>query len=408
MRILQITRKVPAPLHDGESIAIQQLIRYISTKNIQIDLFSLNTSKHFYHLEKEGDSSPCLVHYKNIDLFNIDNRTSYLSAFKSIFQPLPYHVFRLYSEIIVNKLDQKLTNDNYDVILIESTLMMIYISQLKANVLDKSLIVLRSHNLEYEVWKRQGQIEKYFLKRLFINFQANKLRRFEHQMYQLCNLIWAISPRDSDRIRNETAGLKVIPIPVGIDNQRTFYKKRDQSVINIGYIGSLDWMPNISGLAWFIRLILPYLNTTKIEIHIAGKNGKASAFVNNPNLHYHAEVPDSSSFISSLDLMIVPLFSGSGVRIKLLEAISLGTPILCTALACEGIAIEDNVHAWISDHESEWIERINSLSEKKSELEGISNNARDYIRINHNPETIALQAINSLNEALRIKSTSDV
>jgi glycosyltransferase involved in cell wall biosynthesis len=175
-------------------------------------------------------------------------------------------------------------------------------------------------------------------------------------------------------------GLKSISIPTGIDI-KNYKVTNPQNQKDICFIGALDWAPNQKGLIWFIKEVLPFLQKNNIKLHIAGRNAPRD-FVSKldiPSIVYHGEVDDAKKFISSFRILVVPLLTGSGIRIKILEGMALERCIITTSVGAEGLPVVDGEHLFITNEGKVFADKIIRLIEDGNLSERISGNARKLV-----------------------------
>ncbi|RPI67346.1 MAG: glycosyltransferase, partial [Ignavibacteriae bacterium] len=119
------------------------------------------------------------------------------------------------------------------------------------------------------------------------------------------------------------------------------------------FLGSLDWLPNIDGLRWFVERVMPLIRAEVPEavLHIGGRapSYDVSALHNGSSVIVHGPVENATEFRRAHGINIVPLFSGSGVRIKILEAFAAQCPIVSTTLGAEGLPVTHDHHLMIAD-----------------------------------------------------------
>ena len=156
-------------------------------------------------------------------------------------------------------------------------------------------------------------------------------------------------------------------------------------IASISFIGSLDWIPNLEGLNWFIEEVWPGIikKNSKIKLHIAGRNTPESIrALNSDNIIIEGEVDDAKAFINAHPIMIVPLLSGSGMRVKILEGMALSRVVISTSIGMEGIEATDKKEILKADTPQEFIKKIDWIADDFFEQIEIGSNARNFI-INH-------------------------
>jgi len=151
--------------------------------------------------------------------------------------------------------------------------------------------------------------------------------------------------------------------------------------LSLFFIGALDWLPNLQGLDWFMKDVWPRVNAVfpDLTFHIAGKKMPPQFHTfGGLNVVAHGEVPSSVEFMNKYSVLLSPLVSGSGVRIKIIEAMAMGKVILSTTVSAEGSGAVDGEHLLIADNADEYIGQIKRLKEEPGLLAKLSQNARNF------------------------------
>ena len=168
--------------------------------------------------------------------------------------------------------------------------------------------------------------------------------------------------------------------------------------LQLFHIGSMNWAPNIEGIEWFLDRVWPVLLThfPELEFYIAGRD--IPEYFNQykiPHFNVDGEVPDAQEYMLSKDIMIVPLLSGSGVRIKIIEGMALGKVIISTSIGAEGLDVVDGEDLFIADTPEQYIEAIKQCMSSLEKMKNMAENARKYVESHHHDVTIAHEIINS-------------
>lgn len=180
--------------------------------------------------------------------------------------------------------------------------------------------------------------------------------------------------------------------PVGIDTSHLIPQRNVISYPSIFYIGALDWAPNQEGLIWFIRNIWHklILKHPELKFDIAGRNAP-DWFVktlNEPNVVFRGEISDAYDFISKHAIMLVPLLSGSGMRIKIVEGLALGKTIVTTSIGTEGIETTHNINILIADTAEQFQKQIEKALADKAFFDLIGVNAIKFVKQNFDIKNI--------------------
>lgn len=362
MRVLQICPRVPFPVKDGGTAAMWSIHKGLKKQNIDAPIFAINTLKHFVE-------PTIITQFPEIKAITIDTSVNAKNAFLNLFKKTSYNIDRFFSIEAEKKLIKLLKSKTFDIVQLEGIYVVNYITAIREN--SNAKIVLRSHNIEHKIIEQQSATQTNIFKKYYLHYLANKLRRTEIEFANKYDGIAVISKPENYFYASLISPKKIIHIPFGIEiPQKKENKITDK--LKFYFIGALDWQPNIEGIVWLINKVwnLYFINNKSIELHIAGKNTPDYITkMQNKNIFIHGEIEDVSHFIADKNILVCPLFSGSGMRIKLVEALAYSKPIIATKLAAEGIDLEKENCGWIAENEIEFKNKIESC---------ISNNLKTY------------------------------
>jgi len=381
MKILQICNKSPYPPKEGGPIAMHNIAEGLMRGGHTVHILTVNTPKYYVDVE-------CIpINYAiktNFTAVYIDTRIKITGAFFNLFSKKSYHVTRFITPVFKNKLRDLLRDNKYDVIQLETVYMAPYISLIRE--FSDAKIVLRAHNVEYLIWERLAGYTKNPIKKAYINHLAKKLKRFEISMMNKYNGIAAITKVDADYFEQIGCNIPKEVIPFGVDISKYKPIVSDLNNISLFHLGSMDWFPNIEGISWFIESCWKNIseNYPNVKLCLAGRNMPEQILETKMcNLSTCSRVDDAHDFMSKHTIMIVPLLSGSGVRIKIIEGMALGKTIISTTIGAEGIICENKKNILIANSPEEFFESVKYLMENKNEITRIGENARKNIEENY-------------------------
>jgi glycosyltransferase involved in cell wall biosynthesis len=327
-KVLILSNKIPYPAEDGSSIAMARLLEaFEATNAFEIWYYAINPEKHTKNPDV-FNSKDLGVHFKH---FNWNTSPSVSGAFINLISGSPYHVSRFLIPPLVRELNS-FKDQFFDTILLEGAFMGLYFDLAKQKA---QRVILRAHNVEWEIWDRLSQNESNPIKKSYLNLQSKRLERFESDLSQKVDAIWTISPKDSIWFKrfNENVGF----FPNTVIEQAPPSKIEPKTC---HHLGALDWAPNVQGIQWFLDEVWPLVlkQIPEAEFHIAGNNPPNNlAFNTIENVHFHGRVADANQFREAYGISIVPLLAGSGMRIKILELAAQGIPMVSTPIGAEGI-----------------------------------------------------------------------
>lgn len=376
MRILQLCKKFPYPVKDGESIAISYLARALSDLGCEVTLLAMNTSKH--RVDTGAVSLETFAHYAAVHAVPVDNHIRPLAALRNLMSDRSYHIERFEHEAFAERLRQLLREEQFDVVQLETLYLAPYVPIIREN--SRAIVVLRAHNVEHEIWERiaanSNPVKKWYLNRI-----TPRLKKYEIEQLSAYDLLSGITERDVTHFRRLGLRKAAVVTPIGLDSRD--YQPDPSSFqrpLSLSFIGSLDWMPNLEGLRWFLDEVWQPLLAPRfpeLTFHIAGRNTpdwlRRLAL---DRVVVHGEVERAADFINQHSLMVVPLLSGGGMRAKILEGMALGKVALSTRIGMEGIAARHKKEALLADTPAEFAEAIAWCYEQGGALAQIGDKAR--------------------------------
>lgn len=378
MKVLQLCKKFPYPLRDGESIAVNFLSKSLIEHDCTIDLLSINTTKHYFDFKANPGVQS---HYRRIELVDVNTNISISGALANLLSSKSYHISRFESSVFRRKLIQMLNQSDYDVVLLESIFVAPYIETIRKY--SKAKIVLRAHNVEYLIWERVADKMTNPIKKKYLEYLTYKLKKFEISTFDLIDGLVPISPVDSEVFKKLGYRGAEFTYPVAMYTEDIPYRlPTEMGGQSVSFIGSLDWIPNQEGLIWFARVVWPLVlqRLPEAVFYIAGRNITAEVHaLATERIRILGEVEDASKFLQEHPVTVVPLFSGSGMRVKVIEAMCLGPIVVSTAVGAEGIQYQRDRHILIADEASGFSSQICKVLEDIPTYDQVSRNARKLV-----------------------------
>lgn len=375
MKLLLICNRVPYPLKDGGAIAMYNMASGLKQLLPDTTLFALNTEKHRVDMQEVSD--PLIKEFKTV---YVDNRIKVFKAFRNLFSSRSYHVERFMSDDVAKALATLLSKEKFDIIQLEGPMLAGYLPMFRQ--LSKARVILRAHNIEHRIWERMYLTAAPGLKKMYYKLLAKRLKKFEEKAVPQFDAIAAITPDDAGYFKEIAPGKPVICSPAGLLLQKfaSFHESTDH--FSLFHIGSLDWLPNQEAVKWFIENVWPLIRTKHPEVtfHVAGRHmPEWMRELNGPNLFMVGEVEDAAAFMRDKTIMVVPLLSGSGMRLKIVEGMAMGKTIVSTHIGAEGINYTDKEHILIADSPEDFANTVSECISNPDLCTRIGQNARNMV-----------------------------
>jgi len=371
--------KVPWPPKDGGAIACLNMTKGFSMLGHEVTVLSMNTSKHHIRIKDMPDDVRSKADFR---LVEVPASINWLEAtLNLLFSKLPYNAQRFISDEFSNELAKLLTEKNFDVIQLEGLYLCPYIPVIREY--SKALIAYRAHNIEYEIWERTATLSEGFRSKYLRNL-SKRIKRFEVSYLNTYDLLVPITDRDGiilDKLGNTKPRHTS---QTGIDFASLVPTARKLEFPSLFHIGALDWAPNQEGLIWFFNHCWPKIHQENpdLKFYLAGRNAPEwfERIIKLDGVEYLGEINDAYDFINSKAVMVVPLFSGSGMRIKIIEGMALGKPIVTTDIGTEGIPTENGKNILIANEADRFTEAITQLINDRDLSNRIGKSAIGFIQ----------------------------
>jgi len=379
MRILQLTNKIPWPPKDGGAIAIFTLSKGFFLHGHQVTVLAMNTdADHF----EPGEIPEHLAAEVDFHIVDIPVHPSFRKVLCNLlFSTLPPHAERFIREEYSQALIRLLEENEFDVIQLEGLYLCPYIALIRRH--SSALVSYRVHNIEHEIWQRSARQAK-GLNRLSLKLAAKRLKKFELSFLNEYDVLISITERDGivwDQLGNKKPRHTS---QTGIDLSALVPNVKNLEFPSLFHIGALDWFPNQEGLIWFINSCWPAIRQKypELKFYIAGRNVPAwlESRFKAEHVEFVGEVEDAYRFMCSKAVMVVPVLSGSGIRIKIIEGMALGKAVVSTTIGCEGIPAIDHENILIADTPEQFTAAVDELLSNKLLYDQLCKKSVDFIR----------------------------
>lgn len=374
MKILQLCNKPPLPAVDGGCIAMNNITQGLLDQGHEVKIISICTHKHPFVPE---NYNPEYLETTRFEAAYVETKVNIVDAFSNLVTSDSYNISRFFSPDFDRLLMNCLKLEKFDIVHLESLFMTPYTGTIRR--FSKAKIILRSHNLEYMIWERTASNTGNVAKKLYLKHLAKQLKTYETNIINEVDGIAAISREDAKKYNDLGCNKPITTIPFGINLQNYHPSSSERNSFSVFHIGAMDWKPNTEGLLWFKEKV--WKNIQNIPLHLAGRN-MPNWFIspNDNNIMNHGEVESAQDFMNEHDVMIVPLFSAGGMRVKIIEGMALKKVIISTSIGAEGINCTPGKNILIADTAEAFVQQINLLKDQTELREQLAHNARELVQ----------------------------
>lgn len=397
MNILLLCNRVPYPLKDGGAIAMYNMMKGLKETGNSVDVFALNTKKH--HV-LPADLPEIFTQRGGITTVDIDTSINPLDAFLNLFTHKSYNIERFHQKHVEQKLKEVLEANTYDLVQIEGLFMLPYIHVLRKY--SKAKIAFRAHNVESQIWQRLASSAK-GIKKWYLELLSKRILAFETTVPGLVDFIIPITPEDAGFFENHFHRVHIKVSPAGVDLEHFIRTENKPIEKSFFHLGALNWIPNQEAVKWLLSDIFQKLISIRNDftIYIAGKHTPDSFLqYNNSNVVVLGEIDDAVQFMNTKQVMLVPLLSGSGMRLKIIEGMALGKAIISTSIGAEGIEYTDKENILIANTTDEFVLAIQHLLDHPEKTKALGEAASKLIQEKYNNKVIVEELLNYYKEEL--------
>ncbi|MCQ2262054.1 MAG: glycosyltransferase family 4 protein [Bacteroidales bacterium] len=375
MKVLQLCNKPPYPPVDGGTLAMNCVTQGLMAEGYKVKVLTIETDKHPLQKTLIPEN---YIQQTGLESVYVDLNIHLIDALAALLCGESYHVKRYVSKDFEQKLIAILKQDEYDIIQLEGLYLTPYVSVIRQ--FSKARIVLRAHNVENQIWRRIAHCTKNPLKRWYLKHLALALNAYEQEHVNDYDAVACITQNDADAFRKMGCRKPISVIPFGITPEVIDNVTEEEN--SLFHIGSMDWMPNQEGIDWFLESVWPALHKEipEARLYLAGRKMPERLMkAQIEGVNVVGEVADSAYFIGSKQINIVPLLSGSGIRVKIIEAMSLGKTVVTTSIGAEGINYTNGKDILIANTPEEFVAQIRRCVADKDFCRQVGQNAYELI-----------------------------
>ena len=378
LRVLILTNRVPHPLNDGGALSMDVFLKGFPEAGCTTRLLAMNTAR---HRMEEALLPKIYPQLEQVVAVPVDNRVKPLPLLWNwFFGKEPYHVSRFQNDAFEQALIAQLNDFKPQVVHVESPFLASYLPLIRQYA-PAARAVLRMNNVEAEIWARLAQVERQPVKKHYLKSLSKRMAAYEQKIWPLFDALLPITQSDAQAVAKFVPAEKIRMVPFLIDTSKVESHLLPRP-FKAYHLAAMDWLPNEEALRWAIEKVWPLLRTGApgLEFWAAGRHMPADLQqLAGGNLHVEGEVADAAEFLRDKAILAVPLRAGSGIRVKILEAMAAGKVVVSTRIGMQGIEVTNGVEALLADTPADFAAAVISLYQNPGKAQELADTGRDFV-----------------------------
>ena len=393
MRILVLTQVVVYPADAGPKVKTLQVLRHLAAHHDVVYCTFVRSAREAQDVEK---------------LREICCRVSAIPIIRSRMNDVRFLIGSLATgdSFILRRDDSPTMRAMVRQLLHEEQIDVLHIDQL--NMMRfvppdwQGTVILDEHNAVWQVFERLSRGTRNPISRWLLGREAHIIRGIEGAACCRAQTVLAVSEQDQQALREvagESALIEIVPITVDAEHFQPIWEARNPQPNRLLTIGTMFWLPNSEGVSWWLRQGYEHLrrlcpNVTYDVVGARPPHTLQMLAERHAGVHLHGYVADVTPFWTSAGALAVPLLSGGGVRVKILEAMAMGIPVISTTIGCEGLAVRNGEHLLVADNPETFARACATVLRDKELALHLARNARQLILEQYDAK-VALRALDS-------------
>lgn len=378
-----LTPYLPYPLHSGGQTRSYNLIKNLSQTN-EITLFS------FIRSDDEKKYLPQLQKFcKTVKVFKRRPAWSPINILLSGFTFYPFLVCIYLSNSLRKAITQYIESEKFDLIHVETFYVVPNIP--KTNI----PIILVEQTIEYAVYKHFVDQFKHLILKPLLFLDVEKIKYWESHYWQKVNRVVAVSDSDKQEMKKINPGLNIGVVPNGIDaswfSNSQFTKSHPPTIL---YVGNFKWLQNVEAVEHLHSLVWPQIKklVPRAKLLIVGRGMDSRLYsLKSKDVEINEHIDDIRSAYQSADLLVTPIKGPGGTRLKILEAMASGLPVLSTSVGVEGLNVKNGQEVFIENNFSFMGTTAGKLLKHRSTTQIVAKRGQKYVSQNYSWQAISRQ-----------------
>ncbi len=392
MRLLFLTPEFPYPAESGGAIKTASILEYLGRRH-QLNLLC------FLRHPLTPEQARWAAGLARVETVLLNRGRTPLNLLRSYLSRIPLSVERNRSRHMRELAGQRLRDSQCEAVLVDGWLMAQYLP-----AAFQGLALLHQHNAEHVIWRRQAQRERSPLLRLLLRLEYRRVRRYEAAIMPRFHTVFAVSQADRQALTGLGAApermqvLPNLPDPALLERPALAFAQTEPLLL---YFGTLSWQPNIEGLEYVLRSVFPLLRRRipDARLVVAGKDAPPSLqrlALRSQGVEFLGPIDDAEPLYRRARLFVEASPTGGGTRLKVLNALARGLPVVASPEGAEGLDAVPGHHLLVAGDPESMAEAMARLIADDALWRTLSENGRALVRRLY----LAAVAYRPLDEAL--------
>jgi polysaccharide biosynthesis protein PslH len=366
MKILSLTPQRPFPPQQGTQIRNFHLLKALAGAH-RVDLLSFSRPGEAIEV-----SSPLRQLCGQMALLPAPRRSRARRLSTLLTSRLPDVATRLSSDVFGTAICQFLKSGRYDAVQVEGIEMASYIPLIRATS-PRTAIVFDDHNAEYLLQRRAAVVDARrpagWPGALYSLVQWFRLKRYEAWACSMADAVLAVSEEDATALRKLAPGIEPVVVPNGVDTSYYQWNRTNGAKgAELLFTGTMDFRPNVDAMRWFTSDILPRLSSHRqdVRLHVVGRAPSSAVLrlaAKRREVVVTGPVEDVRPYFRQSSVFVIPMRIGGGVRLKLLEALAMGVPVVSTTMGAAGTGLVNGKEILLADTPGQFAREVLRLLE---------------------------------------------
>ncbi len=359
MKILFVANRVPYPPYRGDKLKIYNLAKQLHGKH-ELHLITFAQTK-----EDLGYKAELEKYFAQVEFIYLPLWQSVLQCILGIFSKIPFQVLYFRSAAFRKALNKRLANQTYDVLHVQHLRMAQYLHDRQD--LPRVLDLPDAFSL---YWKRRKAIKRNWLSRLFDHVESGRVLAYEKILHQFnLGLVCSVEDLNFLKTEHQTEHLRILPNGVNLETFDIKAGHDYQNHLNLLFTGNMDYAPNVDAVQYFVKDIFPLIQAKYPSAHftIAGQRPLPKVKeLASEHVSVTGFIADLADVYREASIVVAPLRFGAGTQNKVLEAMAMGVPVVCSNVGFEGLGIQNGEGAFMETSTEGFAQRVLSLMDSQS------------------------------------------